>query len=101
MRLVKRHQGTARFYSFEEFEALVAAARKCRLANARPDPDFRYASKALAASVVEKSIATSSRHGRPVVVCRESPRLCAARRAPTSLVRPVYQRAGCDWLRRT
>ena len=28
VRLVKRHQGTARFYSFEEFEALVAAARR-------------------------------------------------------------------------
>ena len=100
VRLVKRQQGSARYYGFEEFEALVAA-RKCRRANARPEPDLRYSSNALAASGDAKSIATSSRQGRPVAVWRESPRLCAARRAPMSLVRPVYHRSGCARLRRT
>lgn len=60
-------------------------ARKCRRAKARPDPDFKYASKAFAASTVADAMATSSRQGRPVEVCLESPRLCAARRADMSL----------------
>lgn len=83
--------------------ALVSelVARKCRCANARPDPDFRYASKALAASADANWIATTSRHGRPVEVWRESPRLCASRRAQTLRVSPVYQRSGWEALRRT
>ena len=64
-------------------------------------PDFRYASKALAASADANSMETTSRHGRPVQVWRESPRLCAARRAHTLAVSPVYQRSGWDALRRT
>ena len=74
--------------------------RKCRSANARPEPDFRYASNALAVLVDANSIDATSVHGRPVAVWLDSPRLCAATRAWTSDVRPVYQRCGCDWLRR-
>jgi hypothetical protein len=66
VRFVKVHQG-ARFYSFEEFEAL-SAFRKCRRANDRPEPDFRYSSKALAASTDANSMETSRRQGRPVDV---------------------------------
>lgn len=99
VRLVKRQQGTARFYC-EGSVVSELTVRKCRRANARPDPDFRYSSNAFAASGTANSMATSSRHGRPVAVWRESPRLCAASRAQTFAVTPVYQRSGWESLRR-
>jgi hypothetical protein len=67
VRLATRQQGSARYYGFEEFEAL-SAFRKCRRANDRPEPDFRYSSEALAASTDANSMETSRRQGRPVDV---------------------------------
>src|SRR5438128_3054262 len=39
---------------------------KCRFANARPEPDFRYFSKATASRSLENSMTTMRDHGRPV-----------------------------------
>src|SRR5687768_4049836 len=45
-------------------EATAGQAPKCRVVNARPEPDFRYFSNRTAASSVENSIETTSDQGR-------------------------------------
>ncbi len=67
----------------------AAAYTKCRFANARPEPVFKYFSKAIALASVAKSRETTSAHGRSVDVCRDPPALCVASRDPTSLVSPT------------
>jgi hypothetical protein len=54
----------------------ASAYGKCRLANARPDPDFRYRSNALAASTVSNSIEAITLHGRQRTVEAFCPALC-------------------------
>ena len=51
----------------------VRAAPKCRFANPRPEPDFRYFSKRRAAFSVGNSIETTSDHGRYETVWPEGP----------------------------
>jgi hypothetical protein len=62
---------------------------KCRVANARPEPDLRYFSKRAAAFSVRNSIETRSDHGRYRTVWPQGPSLCHTRRPATSLVRPM------------
>lgn len=48
---------------------------KCRFANARPEPDFRYFSKTAALDSDANSIEATSRHGLNVAVCWDPPLL--------------------------
>ena len=50
------------------------------LANARPDADFRYRSKANARSLSENATLVLMRHGRNFDVCDTSPELCFCNR---------------------
>lgn len=43
--------------------------RKCRAAKARPEPDFRYRSKADARAMRSNAIETTTCHGQPDAVC--------------------------------
>jgi hypothetical protein len=61
---------------------------KCRFANARPEPVFRYFSKAIALVSLVNSITATKRHGRSVAVCRDPPVLCVSKRLATSEVSP-------------
>ena len=54
---------------------------KCRFANARPEPDFKYFSKRTAACWLGNSIMTTSDHGRNRTVCPHLPSLCHPRRS--------------------
>jgi hypothetical protein len=72
-----------------EFRIKLAAQMKCRFAKARPEPVFRYFSKATALASVANSSATMSRHGRIAAVCCEPPELWTARRRLTSDVIPA------------
>jgi hypothetical protein len=63
--------------------------RKCRCANATPDPDFKYRSKATARLSSPNSMTTSMDHGRYLAVWIQLPALCSMRRVATSAVRPV------------
>lgn len=67
----------------------TAAQSKCRLANARPEPDFRNRSNAHACASSGNSMRTWSCHGRYLRVCAHTPALCAARRVVTSDVEPT------------
>ena len=49
--------------------------RRCRLANATPEPDFRYRSNAIARFSSLNSMMTSACHGRPFAVCVHLPEL--------------------------
>jgi hypothetical protein len=62
---------------------------KCLVANAEPDPDFKYFSNRTACSSLANATTTITRHGRPVAVCGQRPSLCAASRVLTFAVRPV------------
>ena len=62
---------------------------KCRLANARPEPDFRWRSNRTAVPSSRNSMTTWRSHGPREAVCVHSPRLWACRRALTSAVRPT------------
>ena len=62
---------------------------KCRLANARPDPVFRYRSKCPAVVASANSSATTTDHGLWCTVTPEGPELCHTSRRVTSLVRPT------------
>jgi hypothetical protein len=46
----------------------VRSQRRCRLAKAQPEPDFRYRSNATARFPSANSTMTSTCHGRPVAV---------------------------------
>ena len=59
----------------------AAAYVKCFFANARPDPDFRYFSKAIAVDSLSNSRDTRSCHGRNVM-CVETRPNCARRASP-------------------
>lgn len=63
--------------------------RKCRLANSRPDPVFRYRSNSSADFSSSNSIITSVFHGRCSAVWGERPALCAINRATGSDVTPT------------
>ena len=63
--------------------------RKWRLANAQPEPDFKYRSNLSARSSSKNFMITMNFHGRPDAVCGHWPALCAARRAATFDVKPV------------
>src|SRR5918993_3345223 len=53
----------------------MPAYLKCRFANARPEPDFRYLSKATALDPLLNSSATTSSHGLNAQVCCDPPEL--------------------------
>ena len=61
---------------------------KCRFANARPEPDFKYCSNFTARSRVANSTAATNFHGRPDAVCGDMPALCAAILSSTFAVKP-------------
>ena len=63
--------------------------RKCRIANARPEPDFKYRSNATARASSSKRITTTKRHGLCLAVCGTSPTLCLTKRSPKSAVMPT------------
>lgn len=63
--------------------------QKWRLANARPEPVFRYRSNSRAHVWFVSSMAATSCQGRSGAVCTDPPRLCVASRCCTSLVTPV------------
>jgi len=74
---------------------------KCRFANARPDPDFRYCSKLTASRSLANFIVTMSDHGRFESVWPDGPWLCHSSRLSTSFVMPTYCLEGSVSLRRT
>jgi len=51
-----------------ESDSCQANYRRCRVANATPDPDFKYRSKATARHSSENSMTTSTDHGRYLAV---------------------------------
>src|SRR5882724_4901263 len=67
----------------------TGVAPKWRLANARPEPDFRYFSNRSALVSSANMIATLRRHGRCLAECGQGPALCHARRMSTFAVMPV------------
>ena len=62
---------------------------KCFFANARPEPDFKYFSNAIALDSLLNSSDTTRFHGRSSRVYVELPALCTAILAATSVDRPV------------
>ncbi len=76
MRWIKAHDG-------------APPSPKCRAANARPDPLFRYFSKRIACCSAGNSITTTKAHGRRATVCPQGPWLCHSRRRSGSLVMPT------------
>jgi putative addiction module component (TIGR02574 family) len=53
----------------------AARQRRCRLANATPDPDFRYFSKSMARRSSANSMATTISQGVALAVCVQRPEL--------------------------
>ena len=74
--------------------ALRASCYKRFFANARPEGDFRYFSKALACSPSVKATAVLMRQGRNLAVCGTPPSLCFASRAFRSSVNGLSSHAG-------
>lgn len=62
---------------------------KCRFANARPEPDFRYFSKTAALDSDANSMEATSPHGLRAAVCWDPPLLWVTSRLRTSEVRPT------------
>ena len=63
--------------------------RKCRRANSRPEPVFKYRSNSIAGASSSNSITTSVLQGRWRAVCGDNPSLCAASLARGSDVMPT------------
>ena len=72
--------------------------QKCLFANAWPDPDFRYFSKAWAFRLSSKRIATTIRQGWNFAVCGDLPTLWFFKRRFRSVVSPTYRSAGYNIL---
>jgi hypothetical protein len=88
----------ARFCEIRATENGPNSYQKCLFANAWPEPDFRYFSKAWAFRLFSKQIATTIRQGRNFAVCGDLPALWFFKRRFRSVVSPTYRSAGCDIL---
>ncbi len=62
---------------------------KCLFANARPEPDFRYCSKAAALPLSSNRTTATILHGRNVAVCADPPELWFSKRLLRSSVMPI------------
>ena len=63
---------------------------RCRFENARPEPDFRYRSNAIAFCLSVNPIMDSIRQGLNLPVCGHAPWLCSFKRCRGLSVTPVY-----------
>ncbi len=70
-------------------QSWLRSSAKCRFANARPEPVFRYRSNRPAVLASANSSTTTTDHGRCWTVTPDGPELCQASRRVTSLVRPT------------